>query len=213
MPARQLLNRRTNERRVDKVTMKARRMVSTLKRTIGTNAARRFLEKNGYGLEFVQDMMTNSVERRCARRRADGDPVRTESQRVNPRPMRKGDISGPLGAAELKALYQLRSANDSENVFIRVCDCPPQFVRFGFMESGPQGARITERGRATLLHWTRARALLAVSRGQGLDGVENSIGTWLSSNRFIERLGTEVVITARGAEWLETRRRTLDEIG
>jgi hypothetical protein len=213
MPAKPLPNRRTNERRVDKITMKARTMVGTLKRTIGTSAARRFLEKNGHGADLVQDMMISSVERRCSSRRADGYTVRTKPQRANPQPMRKADISGPLGAEELQALYQLRSANDSENVFIRVCDCPPQFVRFGFMEPGPRGARITERGRATLLHWTRARALLAVSRGQGIAAFENSIETWLYLNRFIERSGTEVVITARGAEWLETCQRTLDEIG
>ena len=159
MPAKPLPNRRTNERRVDNITMKARTMVGTLKRTIGTSAARRFLEKNGYGADLVHDMMTSSVERRCSRRRADGYTVRTKPQRANPQPMRKADISGPLGAEELKALYQLRSANDSENVFIRVCDCPPQFVRFGFMEPGPRGARITERGRATLLHWTRAKGI------------------------------------------------------
>lgn len=68
-------------------------------------------------------------------------------------------------------------------------------------------------GRAALLHWTRAKTLLAVSRGQGIDVFDEGVEIWLSTNRFIEISCTDVVITARGAEWLETRLKTLDELG
>jgi hypothetical protein len=208
MPLKIIENRRDTERRVDKITMKARIIVGTLKRTIGANAAKRYLEKNGYSAELIHDMMLSSVERRGSRRRADNRPARVHAKPVN---IREEEV-GLLTADDILFLYRLRLANNSDGIFIRLSDCPGQFARFGLMEPGPRGARITERGHSTLLHWTRAKALLSVSRGQGLIACDESVYTWLKDNRFIETRNDEIVTTARGTGWLEVRLKILNRL-
>jgi hypothetical protein len=97
-------------------------------------------------------MLLSSVERRLARRRADNRPARFQSKKEKIR-LFPGDKSfSPIPADEIKMLYQLRSANDSDGVVIRIRDCPPKVARFGLMEQGARGPRITQRGRAILLH-------------------------------------------------------------
>lgn len=206
MATESITNRRNSERRVDKLTAKARMTVGTLKRTVGMSAAKRFLERNKYTDELVQDMLQNSVERRLIRRRGDIRAGRLYSKRENSDEV---DAFGSLTVDEIKLLYRLRAASDTQNVTFRFSDCPPQFSRFGFVQRGPRGAQITERGRSTLLHWTRAQALFAVLCGQGMHGFDESVQSWLLINRFVEIGHDGAVATARGEGWLEGRRKTL----
>lgn len=140
MPLKIFENRRDSERRADKITMKARIIVGTLKRTIGANAAKRYLEKNGYSAKLIHDMMLSSVERRSSSRRAENRPARVQAKSAN---IQEGEV-GQLKADDILFLYRLRLANDSDGIFIRVSDCPGQFARFGLMEPGPRGAQITD---------------------------------------------------------------------
>lgn len=206
-------NRRHTERRIDKKTTKVRVMVGTLKRTISANAAKRYLEQNGYSADAVETMLLSSIERRLARRRADNRPARFQSKKEKIRSLPDDKSFSPLTADEIKLLYQLRSANDSDGVVIRIRDCPPKFARFGLMEQGATGPCITQRGRAILLHWTRAQALRLISCGQKVDVFEKSIQTWLENNHFIEIGDGGLVATPRGTGWLETRLKTLGDLG
>lgn len=203
-------NRRSIERRVDKMTMKTRMIVGTLKRTIGASAARRYLEKNGYSDEVIHDMMLSSIERRALHRRTDNRPSRFQQASI--RIIREDESFSSLTAEEIKLLYGLCTANDSEGVFIRMCDLPAKFARFGLVVQGTRGARITLRGRTALRHWSRARTLYAISLGKGTGPYEDAAHTWLRNNRFIDILDTGLGATPRGLEWLEPRRKILNEL-
>lgn len=206
-------NRRHSERRVDKITTKVRVMAGTLKRTISASVAKRYLEQNGYSVDAVDTMLLNSVERRLARRRADNRPARFQSKKEKIRSFPNDKSFSPLTADEIKLLYQIRSANDSKGVVIRIRDCPTKLARFGLMEQGTTGPRITQRGRAILLHWARAQALHLISCGQKVGAFEMSVQTWLENNHFIEIGDEGLVATPRGTGWLETRSKTLDDLG
>lgn len=206
-------NRRTGERRVDKITMKARIMARTLKRTIGASAAQRYLEKSGYSGEVIHDMMSSGAERRGSRRRAENRPARFQYKQANIRINQEDGSFRPLNAEDIGLLYQLRLANDSESVFIRICDLPAKFVRFALIDQGPRGARITKRGLTILHHWTRAKALRAICSGEVVEPFEDGVKTWLKNNRFIDIVDEALVVTPRGVEWLETRLKTLTELG
>jgi hypothetical protein len=212
MPTRPVEDRRTHVRRIDKITMKARAMVATLKRTIGPNAARRYLAQNDYDDQIAHDMMLCSMERRSSRRRVDDHVARLKSRNTAGSLKGKQEIFGSLTSDDIKALYLIDAANASDEVFIRISDCPPQFIRFGLIELGLHGARTTERGRATLLHWTRARILHATSRGQVMNNEADNVHTWLINNRFTEVTGAQLSITPRGTEWLKTRLDTVKDL-
>lgn len=205
-------NRRRAERRVDKTVMKARLTAGALRRTVGQNEAKRYLERNGYSNEVICDILQNSTERRAARRRSDPRPARFQSARHSGAVPIASDIFDPLTGEEIQLLFRLRSATDSGTNAIRVTDYPARFAHFGLMELNIHGARITERGRTVLLHWTRVKALLAISIGHGMQAYDDAVQIWLENNRFIVLTSDGLVATPRGLEWLATHTKTLEEL-
>lgn len=109
-------------------------------------------------------------------------------------------------------MFRLRSVTDSGANAIRVSDYPARFAHFGLMELSIQGARITERGRTVLLHWTRVKALFAISIGHGMQAYDDPVQIWLENNRFIVLTSDGLVATPRGLEWLATHTKTLEEL-
>jgi hypothetical protein len=204
-------NRRNTERRLDKITKKARVVAGTLKRTAGISAAKRYLRQNGFSTEMIHDMMLGSLERRKSRRRADKSPARLQSKKANTLIFSEENLSF-LTPGEIRLLYELRSANDTEHAFIRISDLPQKFVRFGLVSQGACGARITLRGHTTLRHWTRARALHSIFCGKVTEASEDEAHIWLKINDFIDVIDKQLVATKRGAVWLENRLSTLNEL-
>lgn len=205
-------DRRNAERRVDKTTMKARITAGALRRTVSLTAAKRYLERNGYSAECIEEMTQGRPERRTSRRRLHNVPARFQASRSSRGAMPSSDVFDPLTAKEIRLLFRLRWATDSGSTNIRVSDFPSRFAHFGLMESGPFGSRITERGRATLLQWTRAKALYAISQGVGVRVYDEPVQTWLEDNRFIITTAEGVSATGRGLEWIANHVKTLTEL-
>lgn len=205
-------NRRRAERRVDKTAMKARLTAGALRRTVGQNEAKRYLERNGYSDKVISDILQNSTERRTARRRSDLRPARFQSARHSGTAPIPSGVFDPLTGKEIQFLFRLRSATDSGPGEIRVTDYPARFAHFGLMELNIHGARITERGRTVLLHWTRVKALLAISIGHGMQVYDGPFQIWPENNRFIVLTSDGLVATPRGLEWLATHTKTLEEL-
>lgn len=206
------INRRRVERRIDKTAMKARLTAGALKRTIGENAAKRYLERNGYDDHAIREMLQSPAERRNARRRSDPRPARFQTARHSGTSSAANDAFDPLTAQDIRLLFRLRWATDSGTADVRVSDYPARFAHFGLMELGKHGAHITERGRAALLQWSRAKALLAISQGQGLPVYDDSVQVWLENNRFIANADDSLIATSRGLEWLALHKKSLPEL-
>lgn len=205
-------NRRRAERQVDKPAMKARLTAGALRRTVGQNEAKRYLERNGYSDEVISDILQNCKERRIARRRSDPRPARFQAAIHSGTVPTANDVFDPLTGKELQELIRLRLATDSGASEIRVTDYPARFSHFGLMELNSHGARITERGRTVLLHWTRAKTLLAISIRQEVQVYDGPVQIWLENNRFIVLTSEGLVATPRGLEWLATHTKTLAEL-
>lgn len=207
-----LRDRRTAERRVDKTTMKVRLTAGALRRTVGLNVAKRYLERNGYSDASIDELMQGKPERRTVRRRFDNQPARFQATTSLRNTAAASEVFEPLTGQEIHLLFRLRWATDSGSTEIRASDFPPRFAHFGLMESGSFGIRITERGRAALLHWTRAKALFAVSQGIGMHVYDEAVQTWPENNRFIAVTEDGVTATPRGLEWIASHMKTLTEL-
>lgn len=203
-------NRRNVERRVDKITMNARLTAGALRRTAGQNEAKRYLERNEYSEEVIREILQSTTERRMARRRSDSRPARFQSAEHSGMVSTVNNVFEPLTGKEIQLLFRLRWVTDSGATNIRVTDYPARFAHFGLMELNANGVRITEWGRKELLHWTRARELLAISLGQGMEVYDEHVQIWLKDNRFILVTSDGVVATPRGREWLATHKKMLE---
>lgn len=203
---------RRAERQVDKTVMKARLTAGALRRSIGPNEAKRYLERNGYSNEVICDILQNSTERRIARRRSAPRPARFQSARHSASVPDASDVFDPLTKKEIQLLFGLRLATDSSASEIRVTDYPAHFAHFGLMELNIHGTRITERGRTVLLHWTRVKALLAISIGHGMQVHDVRVQIWLENNRFIVLTSDGLVATPRGLRWIATHTETLGDL-
>jgi hypothetical protein len=193
-------DRRGGERRIDKLAGQIRLKFLSLKRTIGLAAARGYLARNGYSPESIESMALSKERRKQRRRFTNGMP-----RAGRPAPVEQdASMATALVAEDIALLYKLRWETDAGVGGLRLCDCPPRFSQYGFVAEGPQGApRITERGRAWLLLWTRAKALIDISQACGVAHYSDDVQAWLEANRFVSASDQGLKITARGQAWLE----------
>lgn len=201
------------DRRIDKSAAKIRVRVAALKRTIGIDTARRYLEQNGYEHETVESLLSDTRERRLSKRRLQVRTAFGRSSR-NAAPVDAKDrIVDDLQPEDLKLLYRLRLSSDADAGSVRLVDCPPMFAQFGLIEQSHSGNRITERGRATLLRWTRAKTLWDLSRGRDFGAYDKETDDWLVTNHFVAVVDHKRIATPRGQEWLAPYLKTLNAMG
>lgn len=201
------------DRRIDKFAAKVRVRVGTLKRTIGIDTARRYLQQNGYEQGTVESLLSDSKERRLSKRRLQVRIPFGRSSRNAPAAPAKDRIADDLQPEDLKLLYRLRLSLDAGAGVVRLVDCPSLFAQFGLVEQCRSGVRITERGRATLLRWTRAKTLWDLSRGRDFSAYDEETENWLLTNHFVAVVDHKRIATRRGQEWLVPYVKTLGAMG
>jgi len=189
-------DRRSGDRRADRVTAKILDTVFAMRRGFGNAAAKNLLLRNGHDDDFIDQVLAIPEERRGQRRRTDAaSPERAAT--LAP------DEAVTLDAAGMAILHRLRFEADSGMHRMTGADCPAELQRFGLIRHDHGDTpTITDKGRQALKHYACVRALDSIWRGVDAIPMSDDVGVWLEANLFLRRHGAGYAVTELGKEWL-----------
>lgn len=194
-------DRRSGDRRADRVTAKILQTVFAMRRGFGSAAAKNLLLRNGLDDDFAEQVLAIPQERRAQPRRTDAAPSRPDAAAP------ADDSAVTLDAAGMAILHRLRFEADSGMHRMAMCECPPELTTFGLIQREPDGTpTITARGRQALKHFACVRALDSVCHGLDAIPMTDEIAAWLEANLFMHRHGNGFAVTELGKSWLAFNR-------